>query len=430
MTQDEVRREIAADEIARGTVPPFDVTPYLQADLNALDSTLIDEYIAQVRKIRPSSRIEDSSREKILSDINATAEQDNKVYPTVTGLLFFCREPQRFLPQSSVEFLHLWGPKLTTLGPDGSRWRLNREFFGTLPQIIDGLENLLLERVASRSFIDTFRRREEPEYPRFALREAVVNAVAHRDYSMRGSHIQLQLYPDRLEIYTPGGLPPPVTVDNIEDEKSTRNENIVGLLQDYGYMERRGYGFDGIVATMREAGLAPPQVRDDGASFGLCLRSHVLMEPEAIAWLRQFNAFGLSPQERLALAYLRVNERLYNRDYVRLSGCTSVEATTALRQMVNKGVVVMKNTRGGAYYTLSDSLPVVQPNLLDTPLTDEEMVLEFTRTKGAIRRRDVIEMLGCTPRYATNLLLRLRRQGKLKPHGMRKGATYSLSTLG
>ena len=131
-------------------------------------------------------------------------------------------------------------------------------------------------------------------------------------------------------------------------------------------MERRGYGFNGIVAALREAGLSPPLLRDNGASFGLCLKSHVLMAPEALQWLRQFDGFDLSPPERLALAYLRVNERLYNRDYVRLTGCTSVEATQALRQMVDKGVLAMQSTRGGAYYVLPETVPQPQPGLFGT----------------------------------------------------------------
>jgi len=197
------------------------------------------------------------SREEVLRSVHAIVEHEGKWYPTPTGLLFFCNEPQRYLPQSALEFLHLWGPELTSLGPDNSRWRLNRELSGTLPQIITEAEALLLERIATRGIINGFRRHDEPEYPRFAMREAIVNAVAHRDYTMRGSRIQVRLFPDRIEVHTPGGLPSPVTVDNIEDEQATRNEAIVSLLQDFGFMEKRGYGFNGIVATMREAGLSP-----------------------------------------------------------------------------------------------------------------------------------------------------------------------------
>jgi len=213
---------VGIDEIARGMVPPFDLTPYLQAPLNVLDNDLIDSYIKQVKKIRPASQIKRLSREEVLRSVHAIAECDRQWHPTPTGLLFFCHEPQRYLPQSALEFLHLWEPELTSLGPDNSRWRLNRELTGTLPQIITEAETLLLERIATRGIINGFRRHDEPEYPRFAMREAIVNAVAHRDYTLRGSRIQVRLFPDRIEIHTPGGLPAPVTVDNIEDEQAKR----------------------------------------------------------------------------------------------------------------------------------------------------------------------------------------------------------------
>jgi ATP-dependent DNA helicase RecG len=331
-----------------------------------------------------------------------------------------------------VEFLHLWGPELTSRGPDGSLWRLNREIGGTLPQIIDEVESLLLERVGKRGFVDSFRRRDEPEYPGFALREAIINAIAHRDYTLRGSRVQVRLYPDRIEVDTPGGLPPPVTVDNIEDEKATRNEAIVVPLQDMNYMERRGYGFNAMVATMREAGLAPPLVKDNGASFGLCLRSHVLMSPETVAWLRQFDGFDLSPQERLALAYLRTNEgfitRLYNRDFVRLTGCTSVEATQALRRLVERHLLAMHNTRGGAYYSLPETTPEPPANLFTTIESDEEKVLALAAETGSVGRRDVMQLLNCDERSASNLLLRLKRQKRLFPEGERRWTRYTLGS--
>lgn len=327
-----------------------------------------------------------------------------------------------------MEFLHLWGPKLTSLGPDGSRWRLNREASGTLPQIIDEVEHLLMERIATRGIIDGFRRHDEPEYPRFALREAIVNAVAHRDYTLRGSRIQIALFPDRIEIHTPGGLPPPVTVENIENEQSTRNEAIVNLLQDYDFMERRGYGFNGLVAAMREAGLAPPLLRDDGASFELCLMSHVLMSPEALAWLKQFDGVDLSPQEKLALAYLRVNNRLYNRDYARLADCPSTEATRALRGLVDRGLIAMQSKRGGAYYMLPAHVPPVMPELFGRVIENEDdRILNLARRKGSVRVLECITDLKMKRWKASKMIKSLVLKKKLTSHGAKRNRYYTLT---
>lgn len=212
-------------------------------------------------------------------------------------------------------------------------------------------------------------------------------------------------------------------------EQATRNEVFVNLLQDFGFMEIRGYGFNGIVATLRKAGLSPPLVRDNGASFDLSLKSHVLMSPETLLWLRQIDGFDLSPQERLALAYLRVNERLYNRDYVRLTGRTSVEATQDMRHMVDKGALVMQSTRGGAYYVLPKSLPFSSPNLFDAVLTDEERILILAQQKGKITVGMCIKALGL-PRWRVSFLLaKLVDRSNLQVHGKLRWRYYTLLRL-
>ena len=426
MTRDEVRREIAEDEVSRGSVASFDKAPYLQAGRDVLDDDLIADYISKVGKLRPGSHVAGQDHDQFLRDVSAIAEYEGRWYPTPAGLLFFCREPRRYLPQANIEFLHLWGPELASLGPDGSMWRMNREFSGPLPLVIEEVKATLLERIATRGVMNGFRRHDKPEYPEFVLREAIVNAVAHRDYTLRGSHIQIRLYPDRIEFQSPGGLLPPVTVENIENEHATRNEAIVGLLGELDYMEERGRGFDGILRELREAGLAPPEMTDNGASFSLIVRSHMLMAPEALEWLRQFSGMNLTAQQRLALAYLRVNERLYNRDYVRLNDCTRDEATQALRAMTRLGALKMHSARGGAYYVLAAKKPKLPPGLFDDETELDNRALELARTDGRVRRRDIMRKLNCDAKTAGNILLRLRRQGRLELHGVRRGAWYNI----
>jgi predicted HTH transcriptional regulator len=100
----------------------------------------------------------------------------------------------------------------------------------------------------------------------------VVNAVAHRDYSLRGDSIRLLMFSDRMEVYSPGRLPGHVTLDNLlKDERFSRNEVIVQVLSDLGFIERLGYGIDRMIAAMQEAGLPAPRFEETAAGFRVTL---------------------------------------------------------------------------------------------------------------------------------------------------------------
>ena len=142
---------------------------------------------------------------------------------------------------------------------------------------------------------------------RESLREAIANAVAHRDYSpyVRGSYIQIRMFADSLEVQSPGGLFGNVTVDNLEDEHSTRNAKLMRMMEDMQVVENRGSGISAMLHTMREANLEPPRFDDRRASFKVTFHNHTLMTPEAISWLNQFSHLPLNDHQRLALIYLR-----------------------------------------------------------------------------------------------------------------------------
>src|SRR5438067_2690763 len=150
------------------------------------------------------------------------------------------------------------------------------------------------------SLIDGLYRRDIPEYPQEAVREAIINAIAHRDYSgfARSSYIQIRMFADRLEVQSPGGLYGTVTEENLEVEHSTRNRELMRLMEDVHLVENRGSGIKAMLEAMRQANLEPPRFDDKRSSFWVTFRNHTLMSPEAIAWLN--------------------NESIANSDYQRL----------------------------------------------------------------------------------------------------------------
>jgi ATP-dependent DNA helicase RecG len=143
--------------------------------------------------------------------------------------------------------------------------------------MIDAAEAYILAHVRTRTLVTGLFRQDIPEYPRAGVREALVNAVAHRDYSSaaRGSHVQVKLFNDRLEIASPGGLYGNVTVDTLEEAQSARNRQLVRMMQDIRLVENRGSGIDSMVEAMRAAGLEPPHFNDDRGRFTVVFRNHM-----------------------------------------------------------------------------------------------------------------------------------------------------------
>jgi len=112
------------------------------------------------------------------------------------------------------------------------------------------------------STLNGIKRAEKPEYPIEAIREAVINAVAHRDYSITGSAIRLFMFRDRLEIYSPGGLPDTLTIESIKLKQFARNQTIMSYLAGYNYTEQRGKGIIKMIEAMLNAGLPEPVFQD------------------------------------------------------------------------------------------------------------------------------------------------------------------------
>jgi ATP-dependent DNA helicase RecG len=257
------------------------------------------------------------------------------------------------------------------------------------------------------------------------VREAITNAVAHRDYSAqaKGTQVRVEMYADRMEVITPGGLHGPVNEDNLEEELATRNQLLMRLLEETGLVENRGSGIPMMITAMREAHLAPPSFKDSRSSFRVVFKNHTLLDPETVTWLNQFAGYPLSDAQRMALAYLRINRRLTNSDYRRLNNTTTVKATRDLRDLVDLGLIGMHGTRRWAYYTLGEEVEAGRA-LGDRP---DRLVLDYVAKHGSITNRECRNLFGWEEDRrgkAYRLLKNLVDRGELRPRGRGRGRHY------
>ncbi|MGD9001533.1 MAG: ATP-binding protein [Anaerolineae bacterium] len=283
------------------------------------------------------------SADDLLLEAGALTEDGR---PTVAGVLLFASKPQAFLPQSGLTFVKFIGRE--PRGEDGyPGYGRREEIGGSLPQIIRRAWQVVGEEMRKGAVVTALERKERTEYPVAAVREALVNAVAHRDYRLRGRRIEVRMFSDRMEITSPGGLPGFITVDNIVEEHFSRNPRIVSGLYQWGYIEELGLGVDLMIDEMVRAGHPPPTFRDTPYSFGVTLYNVLEREPQP-DW-----AGRVSERQAAALAHVERHGRITNREYRDLCPGLSPETLRLdLSELVDKGLLLKVGAKRGTYYIL------------------------------------------------------------------------------
>ena len=258
-----------------------------------LSRKMIDEYLA--KRAERTKRPYNGKVDDLLKEIGAV---DAEGKPTVSGIMSFSEFPQHWLPQSGIVFAKFVGK--TPRGENGlAGYSRREELTGPLSRLIESTWNLIWSEMAVSAVVKGLEREETFEYPQFAVREAIVNAVCHRDYRLKGRRIEVRMYSDRLEVISPGGLPGFITVENIVDEHFSRNPRIVNGLFQWGYIEELGLGIDRMMEVMQQAGHKPPTFDARPYSFAVTLYN-AREKQAAPAWTRNTNH-----RQSRALQYIR-----------------------------------------------------------------------------------------------------------------------------
>lgn len=341
--------------------PREDEQPVPGARIEHLDATLVGAFLARLRRrrARAFAQLSDDAalrRAKVLVDKEVT----------LAGLLALGEYPQEFFPQLMATFVHY----PTTTGPDsrsGSRFIDNVAAEGPIPVIVDEALIALRRNMSRRATVRGVGRTDTWEYPEAALREAVVNALVHRDYSpmSRGSQVQIEMYPDRVLFRNPGGLYGSVRTEDLgkEGTSSARNATLLKLLEDVPLpgsdrpiCENRGSGIPTMLAALREAKLSPPRFEDRTATFIATFPNHTLMGDGVAKWIATLDEPGLTDSQCHGLAMLYHGETLNNQAYRNANDLDSRVATEELGDLVERGLIVPTGGRRYAQYRLANDV--------------------------------------------------------------------------
>ena len=268
--------------------------------------------------------------------------------PTNAGLLLFGRDVERFFPQCEVTLVRYRGHEM-------SDEFLREDIRDTLAETVRRAEIWLSEHMRRGSRMVGLERQDWAQFPQGAVREALVNAVAHRDYTIRGEGIRIALFGDRMECYSPGRLPGHMTVENIVEERFSRNETLVQVLSDFGLIERLGYGIDRMLRQMSEAGLPAPEFRETAAGFLVTLRGYAGDDRQEVQAVdtREWRRLGLNERQIAALLHLAEQRRITNSDLQELAPDVSAETLRRdLADLVERGLLLKVGEKRGAYYIL------------------------------------------------------------------------------
>jgi len=195
--------------------------------------------------------------------------------------------------------------------------------------------------------------RERLEYPALVWQEALVNAVAHRDYAITGASVEIWMFDDRLEVRSPGVPPAPVTLEQLRQHKSihfSRNPLLVRALADLGYMNEIGEGVPRMFEEMEQHGLQPPEFAQEGFFLVVTLRNSPVYDDHTLRWLNQFAASRLNLRQRRILAYAYCHGKTFSTaEYERIAEVDRDFAYRDIKALVKSGIVAPLKPKGRSY---------------------------------------------------------------------------------
>ncbi|MCC7004716.1 putative DNA binding domain-containing protein [Candidatus Nomurabacteria bacterium] len=261
------------------------------ADVTDLDSNLLSYAAKEFSKT--------ISSEKFLQHLDLAEFDGNKLHLRRAALLLFAKNPQKWHPRSQVRIIKVKGLEVKS-GKDFNVEK-DEEITENILRLVEGAWDLLRPHLTETKFSSDAIFKSQVVYPELACREALINAIAHRDYSIEGRGIEIFVFDDRLEIKSPGVLLSSISITDIENRTGThqsRNTYIARVLREIGYMRELGEGFRRIYDLMESNDLKAPSLSSSNKSFVVSLSQKLVYTPEEKLWLENFSDIDLSREEK------------------------------------------------------------------------------------------------------------------------------------
>ncbi|MCP4605754.1 MAG: hypothetical protein GY847_35405, partial [Proteobacteria bacterium] len=319
------------------------------AGLKDLSRKRIDWFLETARRERGFPLKPNTTTKALLTHLNLL--DDGK--PCNAAVLLFGANPQRFHRTAETKCIHCHGTQYRR--PFSSLQVYGGDLFDQADHVRDFVLAKINRPVGTRA--DAITAPATYELPPDAVAEAVVNAIAHRDYHSNAS-VEVRLFADRLEVWNPGVLPGTLTLESLRHDHPSipYNPLLAESLYLTRYIERVGSGTQAIIALCREADLPEPEFEQRGGSFVVTLWRDWLTD-EVIAKL------GLNERQKKVVTYVKAHGRITNKAYRDLSGVIIRTASRELENLVSKGVLRKVGKTGrSVHYVLARKQDVMRTN--------------------------------------------------------------------
>lgn len=337
-----VSESLADYLVAHGFVQdrPFEEQPSPRTTLKDLDRDAVAAFVRRARGQRQFALPATASVEDVMTHLNLLLDRR----PTKAAILLFGRNPQNPCPSAETRCMHFHGTEIARPAP------AYQVFKGTLFEQADQAVDFVMSKI-NRSVGTRAEGPQAPvryEIPQEVVSEAIINALAHRDYASSAA-IQVSLFADRLEVANPGELLPPLTLELLRrpHRSIARNHRICEALFLARYIEKFGTGTLMMIKETAAHGLPEPQFQQSPGEFVTTIWRDWLTE-RVMAEL-QFN-----DRQKLALTFVKTHGRITNTGYQTLASVAKRTAHRDLLELVQKGVLARSGKTGkGTFYTLA-----------------------------------------------------------------------------
>lgn len=309
----------------------FEMQPIKNATLNDIDSDKVEYFLA--KKI---SSMEHPSKsylmDETLLNLGVAVRNQGKTYPTTAGVLFFGKNPQKFVSYNRITIARYKGTvPVDFIDKD--------DLTGTFLEMIDSCEKFIRRNTRNSAKIIDFERVEMPEYPIAAIREGIVNAVAHKEYSSKAP-IQISIFDDRIEIINPGIPSVPIEELNVH---MPRNETICRLLKDAKYMESFGTGIKRMKELMIRHGISEPILEVHGEFFKITFpgpKEDMLKIVKPVR--RNLREEGLNDNQIIALSIIQEQGYITHKEYCVQFNVKNIDGAKELKELVDKKLAIQE----------------------------------------------------------------------------------------